>query len=367
MKTIALIVAGGFGKRFESNIPKQYTSSILRNTILKFTQSSLIDTIQVIIRPQDIELYKKESIGLDLLPVAFAGETRALSVQNGLKAIKTYKPDLVLVHDANRPFVSNKLIENIVNQLQLNPQYGIVPCIAISDTVKRITTSGTSVIDRENLFSIQTPQGFYYQQLYDVYNSCNSFSTDESSLNIPVIYIEGEKENIKITYKEDLPMKIKSGSGFDAHKFAPEISQENFIILGGITIPFDRKIQAHSDGDVLIHALVDALLGAIGAGDIGMHFPPSDSKWKDADSKIFLESANKMLKDKNGSINNIDITVICESPRLGTYREEIKANLANILNISQELINIKATTTEKMGFTGRGEGIAVQALATILC
>jgi len=153
--------------------------------------------------------------------------------------------------------------------------------------------------------------------------------------------------------------------GFDAHRFSLENSSDNHIILGGIKIPFEKKLEAHSDGDVLIHALVDALLGAIGAGDIGMHFPPSDMKWKNADSTFFLKRSNHLLKEKNGHINNIDVTVICEKPRLGAYREQIRANLANILEISEDRVNIKATTTEKMGFTGRGEGIAAQAIATI--
>lgn len=160
-------------------------------------------------------------------------------------------------------------------------------------------------------------------------------------------------------------MEIRTGIGFDAHKFKDNESSNNHIVLGGIKIEHIKSLDAHSDGDVLIHALVDAILGAIGEGDIGLHFPPSDQKWKNANSQIFLEHANNLLKEKGGSINNIDLTVICEAPRMGTYREEIRNNLASILNISSTKINVKATTTEKMGFTGRKEGIAVQAITTI--
>ncbi len=365
MKTIALIVAGGFGSRFGGKIPKQYTSSILDKTIRQFLKSN-IDQILVVIRPEDQELYLQATQDMNLLPVVFGGDTRGESVKNGLQAIAQYSPNLVLVHDANRPFVSVSLINEIISKLKENPTYGVVPVVAVPETVKRITKVKAETVIRDDLFLVQTPQGFYFEQLLNTYNKTDNFATDESSLmEGNVIYIPGDRKNIKITYQEDLPMDIRCGTGFDAHKFAPKVAVDNKIILGGISIPFEKKLEAHSDGDVLIHALVDALLGAIGEGDIGMHFPPSDMKWKNADSKLFLIHANELLRAKNGSINNIDITVICEKPRLGVYREQIRSNLAKILDISEDRVNIKATTTEKMGFTGRGEGIAVQAMATI--
>ena len=365
-KVIALIVAGGSGSRFSSNAPKQYLNSILEKTISKFLSSSSIDHIQVVIRPEDIKLYEDATKNFNLLPVTFGGKSRAESVIKGLNSIEQYRPELVLVHDANRPFLSVKLINNIIKQLHLNPNHGIIPAIPISDTIKRINSESDVInINRDNLFSIQTPQGFHYKQLLNSYHRTEKYFTDESSLDIPVMYISGEPHNIKITYKEDLQMEIRSGIGFDVHRFSSEISETNHIILGGISIKSERKLESHSDGDVLIHALVDAILGSIGAGDIGIHFPPSETKWKNADSCLFLEFANKLLQDKNGHINNIDITVICEDPRMGPYREKISHNLAKILNINENRINIKATTTEKIGFTGRKEGIAVQAIVTI--
>ncbi len=370
MKTIAIIVAGGFGSRYNAKVPKQYTSSILTQTIKKFI-SAKVDQIQVVIRSQDLELYNGQTIGLNLLPPCFGGETRSDSVKNGLEAIVKYQPDFVLVHDACRPFLSVELINQVIDQLKLNPQHGIIPVIKVPETIKRITNKNAEIVDRENLFLIQTPQGFYFKELLQAYQNTPNFYTDESSLmesqNLPIIYITGEKQNIKITYQEDIIMQteVRSGIGFDAHRFAEETSEHNHVVLGGIKVPFEKKLEAHSDGDVLIHALVDALLGSIGAGDIGMHFPPSDMKWKNADSKLFLIHANELLKQKNSIINNIDLTVICEKPRLGIYREQIRANLAKILDITEDRINVKATTTEKMGFTGRGEGIAVQAICSI--
>ncbi|MGB4191530.1 MAG: 2-C-methyl-D-erythritol 2,4-cyclodiphosphate synthase [Rickettsiales bacterium] len=371
MKVIAIIVAGGSGTRFGSSIPKQYTNSILALTISKFIASKHIYAVQVIIRPEDQEFYNQVAENFNLLPVVFGGKTRSESVENALAALETYQPDLVLIHDANRPFVSTLLIEQIIEQLKLHPEHGVAPSLKITETVKRIIGENIEAVDRENLITIQTPQGFYFKQIHKIVQETKHQYTDETNLMeanaVPIIYLQGEKSNIKITFNEDIVMnyEIRTGMGFDAHKFSAEISSENHIILGGITIPFEKKLEAHSDGDVLIHSLVDAMLGAIGAGDIGMHFPPTDLKWKNANSQIFLMHANQLLKQKNGYINNIDITVICEKPRLGIYREQILNKLAEILQIDQERINIKATTTEKMGFTGRGEGIAVQAIATV--
>lgn len=370
MKIITLIVAGGYGSRFNNATPKQYVSSTLRRTIEKFMQSKT-DLIQVVIRKEDQDLYNEETYGLNLLPPVFGGKTRGDSVKNGLDAIAQYQADIVLIHDANRPFLSSKLINDVIDNLVQSPNFGVVPVVEVPETVKRIQNNNAQIVDRNDLFLVQTPQGFYFKDIWNIYKTEKKFLTDESSLaelyNIPIIYIPGERKNIKITYQEDGEMnqEIRCGNGFDAHRFCPEKSEGNSIILGGVNIPFLQKIEAHSDGDVLIHALVDALLGSIGEGDIGMCFPPSDMKWKNANSKIFLTHANNLLKNKNGRINNIDITVICEKPHLSNYRSQISSNLAEILEITEDRINIKATTTEKMGFTGRGEGIAVQAMVTI--
>lgn len=360
-KIIALIVAGGSGTRFNNQIPKQYTHSILRNTILAFQRSSRISSIQVVIREEDKDLYIKETKNLSLLPFVIGGLTRGESVKHGLNQLLNHLPKLVLVHDANRPYISMKLIDDIIDELNNYPNHGVIPTLPIVETVKRISNKKIEQIERDNLFTLQTPQGFYFNQLHEQYNSAKEFFTDESNFNIPIRYIQGEKDNIKITFTEDLKMDVFTGTGFDAHKFSDKESDDNFIVLGGVKIPYKYKIEAHSDGDVLIHSVVDALLGAMGKDDIGKHFPPSDIKWKNANSRIFLEYCNNLLETQNGQINNIDVTVICEEPRISEYREDIRNNLALILNIEAGRINIKGTTTEKMGFTGRREGIAVQS------
>jgi 2-C-methyl-D-erythritol 4-phosphate cytidylyltransferase / 2-C-methyl-D-erythritol 2,4-cyclodiphosphate synthase len=374
MKVIALIVAGGSSQRFGGNLPKQYTNvanvTILEQTIKKFLSSKLIDAVQVVIRQEDNEIYKQVTRKFDLLPVCFGGLTRCDSVKHGLTAIEKHAPEFVLVHDACRPYLSVKLIDEIVKNLIQKEHIAVVPSIAITETIKRATHNKIELVDRSNLFIVQTPQGFSFKEIFKLSHDNNKNFNDESSLfesyNIPVHYIAGERENIKVTIAEDKCVKdeIRTGSGFDAHRFSEETGDYN-VTLGGINIPFERKLEAHSDGDVLIHALVDAILGSIGEGDIGMHFPPSDMKWKNANSEDFLIHANQLLKEKYGSINNLDVTVICEKPRLGSYREEIRSNIAKILGITEDRVNIKATTTEKMGFTGRGEGIAVSAIVTV--
>lgn len=364
-KIIALIVAGGSGTRFDNLKPKQYNNSILRNTILAFKRNSRITDIQVVIREEDKELYIEETKNLELLPVAIGGATRGESVRNGLNQIYTISPDFVLVHDANRPYLTSKLIDAVVDELNSYKNHGVIPVFPIVETVKRVNKDKIENIDRSNLFTMQTPQGFYFKQLHEHYNFAKEYFTDESSFDIPIKYIQGEKDNIKITFIEDLKMDYFTGIGFDAHKFSDNKADDNFIILGGVKIPYKYRIEAHSDGDVLIHSIVDAFLGAMGEADIGKHFPPSDMKWKNANSRIFLEYCNELLKEKNGQINNIDVTIICEEPKISKYREEIRNNIAAILNIEPNRINIKGTTTEKMGFTGRGEGIAVQSVVSL--
>ncbi len=369
MKIAALIVAGGHGERFSAQKPKQYTNAILTQTIQKFISCKLIDCIQVVIREQDIGLYNEAISGLVLRPYAIGGETRGDSVRNGLVALKVESPDLVLVHDACRPFVTMQLIEAIIEELKQGSNRGVVPALKINETIKKIANNQVKFVDRDEVIVLQTPQGFYFKQLLDIKLQSDKLFTDESTLaelhDVPIKYIEGDKRNIKITYQDDLPLEVRTGIGFDAHKFNEVESINNYIVLGGVKIQHLKSLEAHSDGDVLIHALVDAILGAIGEGDIGLHFSPSSQKWQNADSKLFLDYANNLLKQKNGYINNIDLTVICEAPRVGKYREAIKENVAFILDISSARINIKATTTETMGFTGRQEGIAVQAIATI--
>ena len=297
-----------------------------------------------------------------------------------MTALVDYNPSKVLIHDGVRPFVSKRIINGILDKLETHP--AVIPAIAVEDTLKKIGEGKIEwTLERENLWRAQTPQGFVYN---DILNSHTAFKdlhfTDDSSLNeyagIPVAIIPGSQNNFKITTQEDYERakylanfifgankQTKIGCGFDVHAF--DYSSNNHTIkLGGIDIPFAGKIIAHSDGDVVIHALMDALLGSIGAGDIGEHFPNTE-KWQNCDSQIMLNKVVSMLHYKKASIVNIDITIIAEKPKIADYKLLMQKNLANLLGIDASEVNIKATTTEKLGFLGRAEGIACQVVACV--
>ena len=314
----------------------------------------------------------------------FGGGGRQSSIRIGLEALRDYQPSKVLIHDGVRPFVSKRIINGILEKLETHP--AVIPAIAVEDTLKKYSDGKIEwTLERENLWRAQTPQGFIYE---DILNSHIAFKdlnfTDDASLNeyagIPVAIVPGSQNNFKITTEEDydrakrmaamLIPNVKDenrcGTGFDVHAFRKrEKDENNFIRICGVDIEFDKKIDAHSDGDVGIHALIDALLGAIGEGDIGDHFPPTDAKWKNADSCEMLKITNHLLKKKGGTILNLDITLICEKPKFSKFKNQMKQRLAEVLNISTTRVNVKATTTEKLGFLGREEGIAAQAVASI--
>ena len=390
-KIVALITACGRGNRFNrgEGIPKQYLPlagiPMLRHSILAFLNHPQVSDVLCVIHPDDIELYEQSTIGLDLLNPVFGGETRQSSIRIGLEELIDYKPNKVLIHDGVRPFVSKRIINGILEKLESHP--AVIPAIAVEDTIKKIGDGKIEwTLERENLWRAQTPQGFLYQ---DILNSHIAFKdlnfTDDSALNeyagIPVAIVPGSQNNFKITTEEDydrakhmIPFLIddyreetRCGIGFDVHGFRKiENDEDNFIRLCGTEIEFDKKILAHSDGDVGIHALIDALLGAIGQGDIGEHFPPSEQKWKNCDSREMLKKVYGIIQKSSASILNIDLTIICEKPKILKYKNKMKEELSAILGISTQRINIKATTTEKLGFIGREEGIACQAIATLL-
>ncbi len=390
-KIVALITACGRGNRFNrgEGIPKQYLPlagiPMLRHSIMAFLNHPQVSDVLCVIHPDDIELYEQSTIGLDLLNPVFGGETRQSSIRIGLEELIDYKPNKVLIHDGVRPFVSKRIINGILEKLESHP--AVIPAIAVEDTIKKIGDGKIEwTLERENLWRAQTPQGFLYQ---DILNSHIAFKdlnfTDDSALNeyagIPVAIVPGSQNNFKITTEEDydrakhmIPFLIddyreetRCGIGFDVHGFRKiENDEDNFIRLCGTEIEFDKKILAHSDGDVGIHALIDALLGAIGRGDIGEHFPPSEQKWKNCDSREMLKKVYELIQKSSASILNIDLTIICEKPKILKYKNKMKEELSAILGISTQRINIKATTTEKLGFIGREEGIACQAIASVL-
>lgn len=389
-KIVALITACGRGNRFNrgEGIPKQYLplagASLLRHSILAFLNHPKIDDVMCVIHPDDVELYEEATAGLDLLNPVFGGETRQASIRIGLEVLREYNPSKVLIHDGVRPFVSKRVINGILEKLETHP--AVIPAIAVEDTLKKYGDGKIEwTLERENLWRAQTPQGFIFE---DILNSHIAFKdlhfTDDAALNeyagIPVAIVPGSQNNFKITTEEDyerakrmastffenVKEENRCGTGFDVHGFRARKEDENNLIrICGVDIEFDKKIDAHSDGDVGIHAAIDALLGAIGEGDIGDHFPPTDSKWKNIDSREMLKIVDHLLKKKGATISNLDITLICEKPKISKFKERMKIELAQVLNISSTRVNVKATTTEKLGFLGRSEGIAAQAVASI--
>lgn len=394
-KIVALITACGRGNRFNNSanfsgegIPKQYLplagAPLLRHSILAFLNHPKIDDVICIIHPQDVALYEEAVAGLDLLNPVFGGDTRQSSIRMGLEALREYNPDKVLIHDGVRPFASKRVINGILEALEVHP--AVIPAIAVEDTLKKYSDGKIEwTLERDNLWRAQTPQGFIYE---DILNSHIAFKdlnfTDDAALNeyagIPVAIVPGSQNNFKITTEEDyerakrvvsiliknVKEEVRSGSGFDVHAFREkEEGEKNTIRLGGVEIEFDKKIAAHSDGDVVIHAIIDAILGSIGEGDIGDHFPPTDNRWKNCDSREMLKMVNHLLRKKGGKIINLDVTIICEKPKLTKFKKAMKEELAKNLGVSSSRINIKATTTEKLGFLGREEGIAAQATISI--
>lgn len=380
MTAAVIILAGGSGIRVGSDIPKQYLSiggrSILRRTVEAFTGHPEISRVQVVFRPEDQELYDAAVAGLDLPAPVPGGATRQESGRAGLEAIADDPPELVLIHDAARPFVDHGVIDRTLAVLKQHP--AALPAMPVTDTVKR--GAGTAddplvgeTIPRDGLWRAQTPQGFRYADILSAHRThAGDGLTDDAAVaeaaGMTIALVEGSEDNVKITTTEDLERArrhvgadIRTGSGFDVHAF----DDGDHVTLCGIDIPHDRGLAGHSDADAGLHALTDAILGTIGAGDIGQHFPPSDPQWKGAPSDMFLRHAAGLVADRGGSITSVDVTLICERPKIGPHRDAMVARVADILSLDTDRVSIKATTTEGLGFTGRREGIAAQAVATV--
>jgi len=380
-KCIALILSGGSGSRFGSNIPKQYHhlngKSVLRHAIDAFIDHESVDSVRVVVRPGDEELYQSAVQNVQILPSVEGGETRQISTLNGLRSFSNTPPDIVLIHDGARPFPSKTLISEIVKNLKT--KIAVVPTIPLYDTLKLISNNGLIIdtVDRSRVVRAQTPQGFRYQEIFNAHlkflgHNYSDDATIAEKAGIEVTQVAGHEDNIKITHSKDInrakeiigvdKMIVRTGIGFDVHAFG----QGTHIILGGIKIKFHRGLLGHSDADTLLHALTDAILGAICREDIGFHFPPTDPKWADADSAIFLKHAANMLDQLGGFITSLDSTIICENPKIAPHRDAICKNIAKILNLPKDRISVKATTTEQLGFTGREDGLAAQAIATVM-
>ncbi len=377
------MVAAGRGSRAARDLPKQYATvggePVLRRTIRTFSSHDRIDAILTVIGDGDATLYADAVRGLPkLMPPVFGGATRQESVRNGLEALAADPPRLVLVHDAARPFISPDVIGNVI--AACDGATGAIPVLPITETVKRVEAGAVAeTIPREALGTAQTPQGFPFAALLEAHRSAaeagRSDLTDDAAVaalaGLKVNAVEGDRANMKITTPADFSAaerllataaETRAGHGFDVHSFGPGKS----VWLCGVEIPHDQSLTGHSDADVALHALTDALLGTIGDGDIGQHFPPSDPKWKGASSDRFLADAVRRVKERGGRIVNVDVTIVCEAPKIGPHRVAMQARVAEIAGISADRVGIKATTNEKMGFVGRGEGIVAMAIATVV-
>ena len=378
-----IIAAAGTGTRFGSDTPKQYQKhngkTLLRHTIDNLLSWPKLQSLRVIIDPEHAELYQKSITGLDLPPYIAGGKERKDSINNALKDISNLKnEEIILIHDAARPFTKYRDIEKLL--LALETYDAATLACPVSDTLRKADNNGAGpIVERSGLWALQTPQAFRFGDLRKAHEQAapDAQHTDDTSLiteiGLSVALLEGSRSNIKITTAEDWTMAqalfdqgtyTATGQGFDVHAFEQTPSGKP-LMLCGIDIPYAKALTGHSDADVGLHALTDALLGAIGEGDIGQHFPPSDPTFKDMDSAIFLEKAVEMIKNRGGEILNCDVTLICEEPKIGPHRDKMRARIAEITGLLPVRINVKATTTEKLGFTGRKEGIAAQAIANV--
>ena len=382
-----IVVAAGRGERASTKqdaSPKQYRmlagKPVLSRSIEAFLGREDVSWVVPVIHPDQIDRYA--ALGLEeprLLPPVTGGETRQASVLAGLQALGARRPDLVLIQDAARPLVSADVISGVIEALHSSE--AALPVVPVTDTIKRSLDGQTvaATEDRKTLFAAQTPQGFRFPQILSAHLRAGRMPrefTDDAAIaewaGLTVALTAGSTHNIKITHPEDFAraerllgkekaMETRVGTGFDVHPF----EAGNAVWLGGVEIAHTHKLKGHSDADVALHALTDAIYGALGEGDIGKHFPPSDPQWRGAASSIFLAHAAGLVDERGGRIVNLDITIVCEAPRIGPHVEAMKAAIGRACGISASRIAIKVTTSEQLGFTGRGEGIVAMASASI--
>ena len=391
ISTYAVIVAAGRGARFGGALPKQYLplggATVLRHAVMAFATHPRIGGVQVVIRDEDWGIFDAAMAGLALLPAVPGGAERQDSVRLGLEALAPRNPARVLIHDGARPFPDAGLIDRVLDAL--DRAAAAIPALPLGDTIKRVEDGVIrETVDRARLWRAQTPQGFHFPAILAAHRAATgSVLTDDAAVaeaaGIAPVVVAGSEDNLKVTTAHDLAAAerllaarlgdIRVGQGFDVHGFAPPTppspagggGRGGGVVICGIEIPHDRSLLGHSDADVGLHALTDALLGAIGAGDIGMHFPPDDPRWRGAASRQFLRHAADLVRERGGSIAAVDVTVICERPKIAPHRALMIERVAEILDIPADRVSVKATTTERLGFTGRGEGIAAQAVATV--
>jgi 2-C-methyl-D-erythritol 4-phosphate cytidylyltransferase/2-C-methyl-D-erythritol 2,4-cyclodiphosphate synthase len=376
---IALIVAAGSGTRFGGELPKQYLllagRAVLRHSAETFLRHPAISGVRVVISVDHRALYDRATAGLGLLSPVIGGANRQDSVRNGLESLAGPQPAHVLIHDAARPFLSAAIIDRTLVALGEAP--GAIVAVPVTDTLKRGQDGRVGgTVDRSGLWRAQTPQAFRFDDILAAHRAAEGAAmTDDAAVaeaaGLPMKLVMGADDNFKITTVEDLhraerllapgASDYRMGAGYDVHRFAAG----DGVTLCGVRIPHDQALEGHSDADAGLHALTDAILGAIGAGDIGSHFPPSDPQWRGVDSATFLAHAAGLVAGRGGRITHVDVTLICERPKIAPHRAAMVTRIAGILGLEEHRVSVKATTTEGLGFTGRREGIAAQAVATV--
>ncbi len=378
-----VIVAAGRGSRAGGDLPKQFRpiggKPMIRQSLVMLLEHPEVDVVQPVIHPEDVEMFRSSAVALELLPPVFGGATRQASVRAGLEALASRKPDFVLIHDAARPFASATLVSRAIAAARRSG--AAIPALPMTDTVKTVDAAGlvNQTLDRNTLRLVQTPQSFAFSALLDAHRRAAAAGredfTDDAALaewaGLTVSVFAGEPGNIKITEQGDFARAeavqfaalgdVRTGTGVDVHAFGPG----DHVTLGGIKIPHAQALTGHSDADAVLHALTDAILGALADGDIGMHFPPTDPQWRGASSDRFLAFALARLTARGGRIAHIDINIVCEAPRIGPHRDAMRGNIARLAGTDAGRVAVKATTSEKLGFTGRGEGIVAYATATV--
>jgi 2-C-methyl-D-erythritol 4-phosphate cytidylyltransferase/2-C-methyl-D-erythritol 2,4-cyclodiphosphate synthase len=380
----AVVVAAGRGLRAGGDMPKQYRrlagEPAIRASLRLFAQHPQVDMVQPVIHPDDGERFGAAAADLELLAPVFGGATRQASVRAGLEALAPMRPDLVLIHDAARPYASAALVARAIAAVDATG--AAVPVMPLADTVKSVDRSGRVIdatLDRTILRTVQTPQAFAFDRVLAAHRRAAASGredfTDDAALaewaGLKVAAFDGEAGNVKLTTAEDVARAerdhglvladTRTGSGFDVHAFAAG----DHVMLAGVRIPHDRGLTGHSDADVALHALTDAVLGALADGDIGAHFPPGDPQWRGASSDRFLAFAVERVRARGGRVAHLDLTIVCEAPRVGPHRDAMRARIAAIAGLDIARVAVKATTSERLGFTGRGEGIAAMATATV--
>jgi len=381
--TIALVVAAGRGQRFGGGRPKQYEPlagrPLLAWSLAAFARHPGVAAVRAVIHPDDRPLYAEAAAGLELLEPVAGGAERQESVLRGLESLASLAPERVLIHDGARPNPGSAVIDAVIGALRTS--VAAIPALPVTDTLKRGAHGrilGTA--SRDGLYRAQTPQGFRYAEILAAHRRVAATAgsaaalTDDAAVaeaaGHAVALVPGLEENVKVTTREDLSRveralvgaeELRVGNGFDVHRFG----SGDRVWLCGVPVPHEHGLVGHSDADVGIHALVDAILGAIGKGDIGEHFPPSEEKWRGAPSRLFLEEACRLVNAVGGRLVNLDVTLICERPKLSPHRLAMRQRLSELTGLALDRVSVKATTTEGLGFTGRQEGIACQATATV--